>query len=97
MDGLKISDVRIDELNLDQRQRFNLRFSVDYKAAHVGGLTIFGKTFGNYAQDIQVTLGYAASSATNQESTPPVRPAEALPEPLPEIMAMLEQSTREQE
>ena len=97
MDGLKISDVRIDDLNLDQKQRFNLRFSVDYKATHVGGLTIFGKTFGNYAQDIQVTLGYVTTSTASQENTPPVQPKEPPPEPLPEIMAMLEQSIQDQE
>lgn len=58
MDGLQISDVRIEQLALDRAYMFNLRFAVDRDAAHVGGLTIFGKSFGNYAQDIQITLGY---------------------------------------
>ncbi len=62
MDGLKISDVRIADLGLDGVPFFNLRFAVDNKAEHVGGLTIFGKTFGNYAQDIQVSLGYVTGS-----------------------------------
>lgn len=62
IDGLKISDVRVADLNLDQAPLFNLRFAVDREADHVGGLTIFGKTFGNYGQDIQVTLGYVADS-----------------------------------
>lgn len=38
---------------------FSLRFAVDCKAEHVGGLTIFGKTFGNYGQDIKVNIHYA--------------------------------------
>ena len=62
MDGLLISDVCITDLKLDESQMFNLRFAVDQKAAHVGGLTIFGRTFGNYAQDIQVALGYMAGA-----------------------------------
>jgi len=64
MDGLRISDVSIGDLSLDETYMFNLRFAVDHhSAAHVGGLTIFGKTFGNYAQDIQITLGYVTDSA----------------------------------
>lgn len=62
MDGLPISGVTLADLKLDGAQTFNLRFAVDQKAAHVGGLTIFGKTFGNYAQDIQVSLTYAADT-----------------------------------
>ena len=57
MDGLQISDVCISDLNLDKAFMFNLRLAVEQKAEHVGGLTIFGKSFGNYAQHIQVTLG----------------------------------------
>ena len=70
MDGLKISDVRIADLGLDGAPFFNLRFAVDNKAEHVGGLTIFGKTFGNYAQDIQVSLGYVTGS--NSEDAAPM-------------------------
>lgn len=76
MDGLRISEVTVGELNLDRTQMFNLRFSVDYKSAHVGGLTIFGKSFGNYAQDIQVSLGYVTNSPNPQEGVPPEAPAE---------------------
>lgn len=75
MDGLKISEVCIADLKLDGTFMFNLRFSVDQKAEHVGGLTIFGKTFGNYAQDIQVTLGYMNDAAG--EPDPVGQPAPA--------------------
>lgn len=82
MDGLKISDVRIEDLNLDRTPRFNLRFSVDSEASHVGGLTIFGKAFGNYAQDIQVTLGYVNSCSAPQEGTAgQAHPTENIPAP----------------
>lgn len=59
IDGLKISDVTIDSFNLDYRSGIRFRMSVDDDAAHVGGLTIFGKSFGNYGQDIKVSLNYA--------------------------------------
>lgn len=58
-------------VKLDQNPLFNLRFSVDYKSAHVGGLTIFGKTFGNYAQDIQVSMGYVADKPQETVSPEP--------------------------
>lgn len=82
MDGLRISDVRIDDLKLDQAATFHLRFAVDYKAAHVGGLTIFGKTFGNYAQDIQVTLGYVTEGSAGPDAAPAGVTASA---PLPPV------------
>lgn len=63
MDGLPISDVTIADLKLNDTQTFNLRFAVERDAVHVGGLTIFGKTFGNYAQDIQVSLSYISDAA----------------------------------
>jgi predicted transcriptional regulator len=59
VDGRKISDVTIDQLNLDYRSSIRLRLAVDDDAEHVGGLTIFGRTFGNYGQDIKVQLQYA--------------------------------------
>ncbi len=59
IDGLKISDVTIDSFKLDYRSGIRFKMSVDDDAAHVGGLTIFGKSFGNYGQDIKVSINYA--------------------------------------
>lgn len=59
IDGLKISDVTIDDFNLDYRSGIRFRLAVEEDAEHVGGLTIFGKSFGNYGQDIKVSLNYA--------------------------------------
>lgn len=59
IDGLKISDVTIDDFNLDYRSGIRFRLAVEEDAKHVGGLTIFGKSFGNYGQDIKVSLNYA--------------------------------------
>ena len=59
IDGLKISDVTTSELNLDYTSTIRFRIAVEEDSAHVGGLTIFGKSFGNYDQDIVVSINYA--------------------------------------
>ena len=59
VDGRKISDVSIDSFNLTSTSSMKLRLAVEEDAKHVGGLTIFGKTYGNYAQDIKVNISYA--------------------------------------
>lgn len=59
IDGLKISDVNIDQFNLDYKSAIKLKFAVDENAAHVGGLTLFGSRFGNYNQDIKVRITYS--------------------------------------
>ncbi|MCR5223385.1 MAG: winged helix-turn-helix transcriptional regulator [Lachnospiraceae bacterium] len=59
IDGLKVSDVTVDDFKLDFRSSIKLRMEVEENAEHVGGLTIFGKTFGNYNQDISVRINYS--------------------------------------
>lgn len=59
MDGLKISDIRIQDLNLTDQSTIRLKMSVNDDAEHIGGLTIFGKNFGNYNQDINVRINYS--------------------------------------
>lgn len=63
IDGLKISDVTIDQFHLSSISTMKFKMSVDEDSAHIGGLTIFGKTFGNYAQDIKVNISYAPMDA----------------------------------
>ena len=58
IDGLKISDITINDLNLDFSTPLNFKIAVEEDAEHVGGVTLFGKTFGNYGQDIRVNLNY---------------------------------------
>jgi predicted transcriptional regulator len=59
IDGLKISDVTIDSFHLDYRSSIRFRMAVEDSAEHVGGLTVFGKNFGNYNQDIKVSINYS--------------------------------------
>lgn len=58
IDGLQISDVTINDLKLVQGVPIDFRISVEDDVEHVGGVTLFGKTFGNYGQDIRVSLNY---------------------------------------
>lgn len=58
IDGLKISDITTSELRLDYTSTIRFRIAVEEDSAHVGGLTIFGKSFGNYDQDIVVSINY---------------------------------------
>ncbi len=59
IDGLKISDVSIHDFNFDYRSTIRFKMEVPDNAKHVGGLTIFGKSFGNYNQDINVRINYS--------------------------------------
>lgn len=56
IDGTKLSTITIDDLHLDHQTNLNLRIASPHNAKHPGGVTLFGKEFGNYAQDIKVTI-----------------------------------------
>lgn len=58
IDGCKISDVTIEDLQPFRGHAIPLRFSVPEHARHVGGMTIFGRRFGHYDQDIKVRVIY---------------------------------------
>ena len=60
IDGLKLSDISIDSLRLDSRLPLYFRMEVPESARYVGGLTIFGRGFGNYNQDINFTIQYSS-------------------------------------
>lgn len=64
IDGLKISDVTTNTLKLDYSSAIRFRLAVEEDATHVGGLTLFGKSFGNYSQDIQVSINYTPIEST---------------------------------
>ncbi|WP_313076226.1 ArsR/SmtB family transcription factor [Lacrimispora sp.] len=66
MDGLKISGVTIEDLNLGRRNPLKLKFEVKEDAANAGGLTIFGCNFGNYNQDIKVRVHYSPVKNENE-------------------------------
>ena len=59
IDGLQVSDASIADFDFDYRSNIRLKLEVEDTAQHIGGLTIFGKTFGNYNQDISVSINYS--------------------------------------
>ncbi|HIU76351.1 MAG TPA: winged helix-turn-helix transcriptional regulator [Candidatus Pelethocola excrementipullorum] len=60
LDGLKISDVNINQFALDYRSTIRFKLQVAEDAKNVGGLTIFGSDFGNYNQDIKIRISYSS-------------------------------------
>ena len=54
LDGLFLSSVTIDRLQLKQKSAITLRIEVPEDAKNVGGLTLFGKNFGDYDSGIRI-------------------------------------------
>lgn len=59
IDGLKLSDVTIDKLGLAPGRPTIFKIGVLEGSKNVGGLTLFGKGFGNYGQDIRFSFSYS--------------------------------------
>lgn len=59
MDGEPLSDLTIDDLKNLENDLWKLKIQVKEDAEHIGGCSLFGKNFGNYAQDIKVKLFYS--------------------------------------
>lgn len=57
LDGEKISDVTLDQVDVE-KQQWTFRIAVLEDAEHIGGLTLFGSNFGNYDQDLRFRLYY---------------------------------------
>ncbi|MBD0383671.1 ArsR family transcriptional regulator [Paenibacillus sedimenti] len=57
IDGNRLSDVTLEQVNVWDRQ-WTLRICTEKGSEHVGGVTLFGKGFGNYNQDIVMRLYY---------------------------------------
>ena len=59
IDGIKISNITIGDFNLDYKSILKFRLGIPDDAKFVGGLTLFGKNFGNYNQNINIRLHYS--------------------------------------
>ena len=58
IDGRKISDITISDLDLPALPYISLRIGIDDAAENKGGLNIFGRGFGNHPQDILMQIDY---------------------------------------
>ncbi|MXO81414.1 transcriptional regulator, partial [Paenibacillus sp. OT2-17] len=58
LDMEKVSSVTLDQLNLQNSHKLRLRIGIKPDAVHQGGLNLFGKQFGDYDQNIKMTVNY---------------------------------------
>jgi predicted transcriptional regulator len=58
VDGRRVSNVVLEELDIMDHPSISVRIGVKADARHVGGINIFGRGFGNYPQDIVMRLRY---------------------------------------
>lgn len=58
IDGNKVSDITLSDVNITPGTPIKLKMSVSEDAVHQGGLTLYGRSFGNYSQDIKVRMQY---------------------------------------
>ncbi|WP_319370073.1 ArsR family transcriptional regulator [uncultured Ilyobacter sp.] len=58
IDEIKISDISISELNISTKKDTTLRIVSPKATNNPGGINIFGRDFGDYNQDILVTVEY---------------------------------------
>ena len=56
VDGVKVSDVVISDLGIRDHTSIKVKIGIKENAKNIGGVNIFGNSFGNYAQDIVMRL-----------------------------------------
>ncbi|MBF6612420.1 MAG: ArsR family transcriptional regulator [Chloroflexi bacterium] len=58
IDGHRLSQIVIRDLAIEEQRVIIVRLGVKADALHVGGMNLFGKSFGNYPQDLVLRLEY---------------------------------------
>ncbi|QLG40834.1 MULTISPECIES: transcriptional regulator [unclassified Paenibacillus] len=59
LDMEKISAVDLAQLNLQNSHKLRVRIGIKPDAVHQGGINLFGRQFGDYDQNIKMTVHYA--------------------------------------
>lgn len=59
VDDLKLSDKTIDDFNVETNDFISVKFGIKENAKNIGGISIFGKSFGDYPQDIIMKIEYS--------------------------------------
>lgn len=65
VDGVRLSDVSIDDLSISRTKYITVRIGIKEDAQHIGGMNLFGSYFGNYPQGIVMRLNYAAPNGNS--------------------------------
>lgn len=60
LNNIRTSDVRIQDLNIANLQNVPIRIGNKEDAEYIGGFNLFGKSFGDYPQDLILTIIYPA-------------------------------------
>lgn len=58
LDDEPLSEVTTEQLSLTDQSVLFFRIAVPENARHVGGCTLFGRSFGDYRQNIQIEISY---------------------------------------
>jgi predicted transcriptional regulator len=58
IDGIPLSDLTLDKIQIIYGKDLKFRIAVPKDAQNPGGLNLFGKGFGNYDQNIEVSIEY---------------------------------------
>ena len=58
LDGVRLSNVTLDDLQLTRAEPVRVRLGVARDAEHVGGINLFGELFGNYPQNLVLIVDY---------------------------------------
>lgn len=68
VDGVRISDLTLHQLGLQNARYIDMRIGVKEDAINAGGINLFGKRFGNYPQDIVMRMRYRSRNADQTTS-----------------------------
>ena len=58
IDGIEISKVKVTDLEIHDHTSVKVRIGIKEGSKNVGGINVFGKGFGNYAQDILLRMEF---------------------------------------
>ncbi len=58
IDGVQISPMRLQDLDLAAKPYVTVRLGIKADARHVGGLNLFGQKFGNYPQGLEMRVSW---------------------------------------
>ena len=58
IDGIEVSKVKLKDLEIHDHTSVKVRIGIKEDSKNVGGINVFGKGFGNYAQDILLRMEF---------------------------------------
>jgi predicted transcriptional regulator len=90
VDGYPLSNLTIRDLGLEKRGVVTVRLGVKHDAMHVGGMNLFGRSFGNYPQDLTLRTEYTPGRRSDGKEITVAYPTSPDHE---EVMRATEEST----